>query len=408
MGRSLSGAVLAGLLGAFLTAAGSSAGSVMNSATGPPAQRTLSGDQRNALLALVSAVDAAAAGSGVTDSDFTWENHVLKSVSQTAFVPLRVRPPEALRSTKSLLMYVRAVTRHDGIRSKEERSFVRDWLLKAAEAPAVRHETVYLPVGEMPVGGPATSSSRPAMQAAAEATARLAIQAREFERETAEAESAKKKLEVKQRDPYRFAFEEYYVVAGSQPLERAIALPAGEYDVYVALADHAHLKTTSPVISRRTLTIPDFWNDELAIGGLILAREVRTLNAPLSVEQQAAHPYTFGRAEVIPVNSPEFTTRDALSLVIQICNYGAPDTDLAANYVFYSLDGERRQFNRTAPQLLTEADLPRPPSAWDTQAFTMQSVSLQPFPPGRYEVEVSIRDNLTRAIAKASTTFTVK
>ena len=44
-------------------------------------------------------------------------------------------------------------------------------------------------------------------------------------------------------------------------------------------------------------------------------------------------------------------------------------------------------FNRTPPQQFDDNDLP-PPGAWETQAFAMQTVPLQPFPPGRYELEV--------------------
>jgi hypothetical protein len=361
--------------------------------------------ERAAVLALITAVDAAQAADA--PAAFAWDHHVLKSVDATAFVPFRVTAPDALRGSKSTVMYVRAVSRHDGIPSREERSFVRDWLMNKANEPPIRRETVFIGAGEMPVGGPAAASGRASTQAAAEASARLTMQQRMYEKEKAAAEAARKKDEVKERDPYRFPFEDYYMVAGGS-IERALALPAGEYDVYVALVDRAHLKNSAPAVAKRTLTIPDFWTDQLSLSSLILASEVRTLPAPLSRQEQSSHPYTFGHAQVVPVAAPQFQQRDALSIVYQICNYGAPDSDLAANYTFYRVDGGRTLFNRTAPQFLGDGDLPAPSNVWDTSAFTMQVVPLASFPPGGYEVEVSVRDNHTRETATRTAAFTVK
>src|SRR5439155_15249635 len=126
-------------------------------------------------------------------------------------------------------------------------------------------------------------------------------------------------------------------------LERALSLPPGEYDVYVATLDRQRIKTSSPAIVRHTVTVPDFWNDELAVSSLILASEVNSLHAAPNAKQQMDRPYTFGRAEVVPVANTAFTAGDVLSVVYQVCNYGAPDSDLQAEYNFYRVDeGPRR------------------------------------------------------------------
>ncbi len=383
-------------------------GTVVSAA--PPVRRPLDPSERNAVLALIAAVDATQQA-GAAEAPFTWDHHVLKSVDNTAFVPLRVFTPDALASAKSLAMYVRAVSRHDGLPSAEERSFVRDWLLRNGDAPPPREEAVSFATGELPVGGPATSSARRATQAAAEASAALALQTRQLERQKALEEAAKKKSETKQRDPYRFAFEEYYFTAGGKVVERAVGLPPGEYDLYVALLDRARLKTSSPSIVHRTITVPDFWDEHLSISSVILAQDVKTLSAPLPAQQQAAHPYTFGHAEVLPVVTPEFSSNDVLSVVFQICNFGSPDTDLTVDYAFYRIgrpDGQRVLFNRTQPQLLADDDLPKQANAWETQAFTVQSIPLKPFPAGRYELEITVRDRMIRESATQTATFTVR
>ena len=256
-------------------------------------------------------------------------------------------------------------------------------------------------------------SSRQSVAAPGTASAALALQERAYEKQKAAQQEATRKLEKKERDPFIFPYEEYYFIdlkttRGGDPLivERALALPPGEYDVFVGLLDRARAKTSSPIILKRTIVVPDFWNDRLALSSLILAKDVRPLKAPLAGPQQAEHPYVLGQTEVVPVRTSSFTTDDVLSVVFQMCNYGAPDADLTAEYNFYRTDGMRRLFNRTDPQQYADADLP-PSGAWSTQAFAMQTVPLQPFPPGQYELEVSVRDRLTRATAKATVAFTV-
>src|SRR5204862_6367253 len=95
-------------------------------------------------------------------------------------------------------------------------------------------------------------------------------------------------------------------------------------------------------------------------------------------------------------------------LLFQMFNFGAPDADLAVDYAFYQhAEGARQLFNRTPTEELTDADLP-PMSPWETQAFVSQAVPLTPFPPGAYELEVNVRDRLTRATAKQSVRFSVE
>jgi len=189
-------------------------------------------------------------------------------------------------------------------------------------------------------------------------------------------------------------------------VERALALPAGEYDLYVGVIDRARLKTSSAAVLHRTLTVPDL-SEQLALSSVILAKDIRQLPSPLPRQQQAEHPYTFGQAEVVPVAAPSFTHDDVLTVVYQILNYGAPDADLIADYAFFRTDGDRVLFNRTNSQQLGDDDLPKP-GPWETAAFATQSVPLRQFPSGDYELEVTVRDRLTRGAAKTSVAFSVR
>jgi len=273
---------------------------------------------------------------------------------------------------------------------------------------------MYVGVGEMPTAGIAGASSRTATAQAAAASAMLAQQQKDLERQQHAAADAKRKAETRELDPLVFPYEEYFLIdlpprpAGeARVIERALALPPGDYDVYIGLVDRARLKTSSAAVVHRTITVPDFWNDQLALSTLVLAKEIRQLKTAFPVPQQIEHPYAFGLAEVIPVPAAQFTSDEALTVVYQMCNYGAPDSDLAANYTFYRVDGVRTLFNRTDPQMFADSDLPTA-GAWESQAFASQTVPLQSFPPGRYELEVEVRDRLTRATAKASVAFIVE
>ena len=337
------------------------------SAAGPPIRRSLDSKEREAVLSLLKAVDLAQEVDAASDAALTWANHAFKSADQTAYVPFRIHMKGVSDAFKSAAMYVRAVSRRDGTRASEERSYLRDWLVRGGGVPPRPAETVYLGAGEMPVGL-AAGSSRPSISAPGGASTALALQERQYEKERVAASEAKKKREAKERDPLVFPFEEYYFVdlkpgpAGDlRAIERALALPPGEYDVFVALVDRARVKSSSPVILKQSVSVPDFWNDQLVLSSLILAREVRELKAPVSAQQQAEHPYAFGLAEMVPVVAPDFATDDVLRVVFQMCNYGAPDADLSAEYTFYRVDGERRLFNRTEPQQFSDADLPALP-----------------------------------------------
>jgi hypothetical protein len=378
-------------------------------AADPPRRKALGPSEREAVTALIKAVDLAQVSDAASDPGLAWDHHILKSGNFAGYVPFTLTATTA--GFKSTAMYVRAVSRHDGVRSSGERSFIREWLMRGGGV-APKLETVYVAVGEMPVGL-AAGAPRQSVAGPASASVALQLQERQHEKEKAADAAAKKKLEAKELDPTIFPYEEYHFIDAKSAhpgdpriIERALSLPPGEYDVFVALVDRAKLKTSSPAILKRTITVPDFWNDQLVLSSLVLARDVRSLKAPFAGQQQVEHPYAFGTAEVIPAPAAVFRTDEALTVVFQMCNYGAPDTDLAADYTFYRVDGPRRLFNRTDTQHFSDADLPAA-GGWESQAFASQSVPLQPFPPGQYELEVSVRDLLTRATAKGTVAFTV-
>jgi hypothetical protein len=367
--------------------------------------------ERRAITALLDAVDTAQRDGADADARFPWDTHVLKSLNHRAYVPFIVSLESVAGSLKTGALYVRAVSLPTDMPAAEQHSELREWLRGAQPTPRMG-ATVSLPAGEMPVGGPAVSSSRRNTQAAAESSAILELQRRTLEREREQEERLRKMRE--DRDPSLFPFEEYYFFDAKTSRDsarhivgRAIALRPGEYDLYVALVDRARLENERPVVLERRITIPDYWNDGLRLSSLILTNELRLLDVPPPLKDRSEQPYTFGLADATPSLTQTFASSDVLAVVYQICNYGAPDSELTADYRFYRVDGSRRLFNATLPQVLTDDDLPTP-DPWETQAFTMQRVPLASFPAGRYELEVTVHDRTTRATTKAAAAFAVR
>lgn len=355
----------------------------------------------------MKAVDLAQDTDVVSQVDVPIQSHVLKS-TDVGYVPLRLLLEKLPDLPKSAAMYVRVVSRHDGYRSTEEASGIREWVTKGAPIANSRTEVVQFGPGELPIGGPA-SSSRRSVAAPAEASAVLTLQQRAYEKEKAAAEAAKRRAEMKQRDPYIFPFEEYYFFDIKSPkIERALAVPPGDFDIFVAFVDKSKLKTSTPVVLHHTVSVPDYWNLELQLSSLILVDSVKTLATALAPKEQLERPYTWGRSEIVPASSTMFTQNDTLSVVYQVCNYGAPDTDVVADYEFFwKIAGDWKVFNRTQPQTLDDRDLPAP-TGWDTQGFVMQQVPLRSFTPGDYKLQVTVHDKLTRQAATQSILFTVK
>jgi len=175
-------------------------------AAGPPKRKPLGPKEREAILVLVKAVDRAQETDVLADAGIAWAHHIIKAGNETAYVPFRLTLGGA--ELKSAAMYVRAVSRRGGMRASEEHSFLRDWLLHGGDVMPRTAETVYIGIGEMPVGGPAIGSTRQSTAAAAAALGALQLQQRDFEKQRKANDEAKKKRETRQRDPFLFPFED--------------------------------------------------------------------------------------------------------------------------------------------------------------------------------------------------------
>ncbi|NOT45268.1 MAG: hypothetical protein HOP14_11760 [Acidobacteria bacterium] len=195
---------------------------------------------------------------------------------------------------------------------------------------------------------------------------------------------------------------------------RALVLPPGEYDVFIALKERAtDERNAAPGKTgfvRETLTVPSF-EGSLQSSSVIVAANVEVLDKPLSDEQQRLNPYTFGSLKIDPMLTQQFPKAGELNVFFWI--YGVqPDAnkkpDLTIEYNFHqkTADGEK-YFNRTPPQALNAQTLPPEFDVTSQDLFGNQGVPLASFPAGDYRLEITITDKLSGSTVKKDVPFTV-
>ena len=319
------------------------------------AKEKQSKEQKQEAEVLVKLVDGAMKGQpGPTDFTFGWHNDFMKAQQGKVYVPFTLTVDPTLITTKSLSLYLRVV----------------------AKTP-------------------------PAPPAAA----------------------AKEKTESDQPAPAPppvWAFEDLHLFdlkdpAKGQPykVSRALAVPGGEYDVYLAARERKTAKGVTPkmTVQKQTLTVPDYWNGEFTTSTIILADAVEPRQTPPSPDEQMEKPYLIGNTEITPAADNRFTKNEELSILFLVYNPALKDKkpDVGVDYKFYQkmADGEK-YFNKTAPTQLNASTLP-PQFDFDLghQLVAGQSVPLASFPEGEYRLEIEITDNLSQKKLTREVTFTV-
>ena len=211
------------------------------------------------------------------------------------------------------------------------------------------------------------------------------------------------------------------VTAGqtSMKISRSFTVPGGTYDIYLVAKEptpeKAPKNAPAPKIAaiKQTLTVPDFWNNELQTSSVIVAQRIDPLAAPLTPQQQADRPYALGMMEIVPTFETKFTKKAELSTFMLIYNPkvdAANKPDVSVEYNFYQkLAGQPEKFfNKTNPQNLNAQTLP--PNfdfAAGHQLQSGQAVPLASFPEGDYRLEIKITDKIANKTLTREIVFTV-
>jgi hypothetical protein len=202
-------------------------------------------------------------------------------------------------------------------------------------------------------------------------------------------------------------------------LSRAIALPAGNYQAFIAFKDRGTGQGAAPGAAtgsvgliRQALTVPAFAGSELTTSSVLLARSMEQLTAPLPAEQQQDHPYVFGTLGVTPAVDATFTKGSSLNVLFWIYNAshtaGKPDVQVEFSFHHRLPGGELKYFNKTAPQPMNASTLP---PEFDLMAghqlLSSLVIPLASFAEGDYRLEITVRDTPSGMSLTRNVDFTV-
>jgi hypothetical protein len=203
--------------------------------------------------------------------------------------------------------------------------------------------------------------------------------------------------------PVKYAWDNvhFFDVPQDGIVSKALQVPAGDYDLFVAVKDKTtDEKNTAPPkigVLRQSLMVPDFNKAELQTSSIILARSVEPQQTAVKPDEQQDNPYVFGPMKIVPSADGKFPKASELNVVFWI--YGAGEAtggkpDVQVDYNFYQkLSSGEKYFNKTAPQALNATTLPPEFSvAAGHQLPGSLVVPLMSFPEGDYRLEIKVTD----------------
>jgi hypothetical protein len=207
---------------------------------------------------------------------------------------------------------------------------------------------------------------------------------------------------------------------GAYRISRAFSLPAGNYDVYVALSGFTETGTSprrqvnsaAVMMIKQEVSVPDLWTTGLSTSTVAVAERVEPLKAPLMPEQQDVEPYTLGTKRIVPAHDTDFKKSDELAVIFFVYNQGLTaqgKPDISIDYRFYKRGaGGEAYFTKTAPQRFNSETLPAFDVAAGHQLVAGQAVSLRAFPEGAYRLEIQVMDKTNGATLTRSVNFSVR
>ena len=211
------------------------------------------------------------------------------------------------------------------------------------------------------------------------------------------------------------------VTPGQTPLKisRSFTVPAGSYDVYLVAKEPTPEKPPKNApppktsLLKQSVTVPDFWNGDLATSSVIVAQRIDPLPTPLTPQQQADRPYALGQMEILPTFDTKFSKKSELSTFMLIYNPkvdAANKPDVTVEYNFYQKQAGQPEkfFNKTNPQNLNAQTLPPQfDLAAGHQLQSGQAVPLASFPEGDYRLEIKVTDKIANKTLTREFNFTV-
>jgi hypothetical protein len=310
--------------------------SVLAQRNNQPQQQKRPKTEQMDIDALSSAVDFAAAGKSPTDIGLTWEmNHFMRAADRGTVLAFIVDVDKSALASPDAMLYIRVMDKAQTAAAAA-----------AASAPADKKDpkTVVAP---------------------------------------------------------NYVWQNLYTITvpADGRLQRAIALPPGEYEQFAALKEKTRDEkkpVTKVGVVHKTLTVPDY-TAGFALSDVIVAKAIDQLPAPLTPAQALENPYVFGPLRLTPTTDGKFMKSGELGFLFWVYNAGNASTgkpDVTIEYNFYlKTGGTEKAVTRLATEALNASTLP---PEWDPakghQLTQLQQVPLQTFTPGDYRLEIKVTD----------------
>jgi hypothetical protein len=200
--------------------------------------------------------------------------------------------------------------------------------------------------------------------------------------------------------------------ADSAEFSRGLQLPAGEFDIYVAMMETQAKNSKSPpkrVVHKHELSVPDLAAG-LTTSSIILAKSMEDAPAILTPYQQLEQPFTIGGNKITPTFTPTFAKSGELLFVFFIYNQGLAATgkpDVEVNYLFFRAN-EAKPFSKAATTSFNATTLPAEfNSSAGHQLVVGQGIPLTSFAPGEYKLQLTIADKTNNQTIMRDVPFTV-
>jgi hypothetical protein len=215
-------------------------------------------------------------------------------------------------------------------------------------------------------------------------------------------------------DLYIFPNAKSFVSTGPNTTElaRALELPAGEFDVYIAMTETPPRNGKTPpkrVVHTHALTVPDL-STGLTTSSIILGKQMEEAAQPTTAREQMEQPYTIGGQRIVPTFSAAFPKSGELVFLYLIYNEGAtaagkPDLDIT--YTMFR-GTEAKPFAKLPPASFNATTLPPEFSlSAGHQVLAAQGFPLASFAPGPYRLEIGIADKVTGQTISRPVPFSV-
>ncbi|MFP5379907.1 MAG: hypothetical protein ACLGHP_09200, partial [Vicinamibacteria bacterium] len=328
----------------------------------------LSRAEREALRAVVTAVDQAAGAPVADDED--WPIHLLRASDGSHYIAFSALLEATAATAGSGTVYVRLATRPEErvAAAAAERSAVMEWLQgqRSDPLPARATRVVNVPTGELPVGVSDRTGSGQNSSAL-----RLLEHERERARERREDAERDRRARLESEAAATrtmYPFEDFDVRAsltarGGRPaITRAVTAGPGAFDLFVGwLPEGAPPRPDAVRVLRRLLVLPPAQAGALSLSSIIVADAVRALAVASTAEAQSAHPYAIGAMEIEPRLEPVFTGDDRLTVVFQVINAqgsiaGKPDVTVGFRIVQPTERGETLVATVVPPRVAVEEE----------------------------------------------------